>query len=377
MKLSTAFVAMANAVMASDLPDVLPELNSFMDIAWPKWEVDDDCNRLETKPCSADSCEWNPCYVTAMYDGLHPDYGGHPTENDVKYYFYAAAPFDGQPYGGTAQHCELDAPDDVKKVDCPKIETLTDDGPNGPGHIPPHIALYSFKWAVEAKLYALGDMFEYDDWECKVNPNILLKMIRHYFPRTEGEKVAYPAPYTEAGGSYPYEFPAGRGLGNQTPPYEPGSAHWCTDDFLATGLPTAFCPYIFEGPDKGQYRHPHIAFAALQNYLANLAMPDKCSEIWLENNPDFLSSDRITTKKAFPKMSNDDADNKTFLNWIGQPDLPWSYDPGSAKNAEVMLATVTRGYLTFDGSVGLVASGAVAAAPLGAALIGCVIFLAD
>merc|ERR1712106_301917 len=106
---------------------------------------------------------------------------------------------------------------------------------------------------------------------CRVKPDVLLSMVRKYFPRVDGEKVAYPPPIVPAGGDFQYEFSS-------------GSGHW-----------DGVCPYVFEGPDAGKYRRPHIAYAALEVYLANLAMPEKCHKTWLQNNPDFLNPDRVTT----------------------------------------------------------------------------------
>eukprot|EP00957_Ditylum_brightwellii_P186417 14193191-Ditylum_brightwellii.AAC.1 len=46
---------------------------------------------------------------------------------------------------------------------------------------------------------------------CRVLPNVLLPMIRAYFPRDENGKAAYPPPFTSEGGpglpdgmTYPY-----------------------------------------------------------------------------------------------------------------------------------------------------------------------------
>ena len=126
---------------SKSLGDKLPEIGILMDRAFPMWEIDMDGNRITTKPCTTDSCEWNPYYVTKRYDGRHPDLGGHPTDLDVKYAFFGASPFGGQPYGGTPHHCQATASDNIKIGECPKLETLTDKDPNGPGHVPPHIAL--------------------------------------------------------------------------------------------------------------------------------------------------------------------------------------------------------------------------------------------
>jgi hypothetical protein len=126
----------------------VPEIGSLIDKAFPMWEVDEDGNRVEDKPCNIDSCEWNPFYITKRYDGLDPKFGGHPTDLDVNYAFFGPSPFGGQPYPGTPHHCKLEAGDDIKAGDCPKLETLTDKGPFGPGHVPPHIALAALTWLV-------------------------------------------------------------------------------------------------------------------------------------------------------------------------------------------------------------------------------------
>jgi len=309
----------------------LPEIGSLMDIAFPMWEVDENGNRVETKDCTVESCEWNPFYVTKRYDGLHPDFGGHPTDNDVKYPFYASSPHEGQPYPGTPHHCPLDSSDDIKAKDCPKITNLSDYDGQGPGHVPPHISLASLTWGVEEELYSMEDMFDYDTSECRIIPGVLFQMIREYFPRIEGEAVDYPPPIVPEGGDFQYEFPAGNGLDNQAPPYAGGPPHWCTQEMTDSGHWDGVCPYVFVGPDAGMYRHPHIALAALEVYLANMAMPDKCKVTWLENNPNFLDSDRISSDTPFPVMSNDDADPKSVENWIGQPVLPWNYTSGDAR----------------------------------------------
>lgn len=69
----------------------LPEIGSVIDGAFPMWEIDGDGNRVTKKPCTVDSCEWNPYYITKRYDGLHPDLGGHPTDLDVHVSAYELA----------------------------------------------------------------------------------------------------------------------------------------------------------------------------------------------------------------------------------------------------------------------------------------------
>jgi hypothetical protein len=135
---------------STDAPTVvtrqLPEIFGLIDEVFNFWKVDEAGARVEVKPCTPDSCEWNPYYLTKRYDGLHPDLGGHPTDIDVKYAFYYAAPFLGQNFPGSPLHCKSMAPADTTPADCPKIETLDDNGPNGPGFIPPHIGLAALTW---------------------------------------------------------------------------------------------------------------------------------------------------------------------------------------------------------------------------------------
>jgi len=214
--------------------------------------------------------------------------------------------------------------------------------------------LAALTWAVEAgELYAsLDDLFDYDTSGCRIVPDLLFQMVREYYPRTEeGVAVDYPPPIVPEGGDFQYEFPAGNGLENQAPPYAGGPPHWCTPDMTASGHWDGVCPYVFEGPDAGQYRHPHIALAALEVYLANLALPETCKVTWLENNPDFLDADRVSTDTPFPVMSNDEEypDPTTVENWLGQPVLPWNYTSGEARpGVKGMYAEDTAQLLTLD-----------------------------
>ena len=38
----------------------VPEIGRLMNKAFPMWKVDDKGNRKKTKPCTVDSCKWNP-----------------------------------------------------------------------------------------------------------------------------------------------------------------------------------------------------------------------------------------------------------------------------------------------------------------------------
>ena len=95
-------------------------------------------------------------------------------------------------------------------------------------------------------LFTSKEMFDYGTSKCRVSPHVLLKMIREYYPRVDGEKVPYPPPIKPEGGDFQYEFPAGNGIDNQTRPYAPGPPHWCTEEMYASGHWDGVCPYVFK-----------------------------------------------------------------------------------------------------------------------------------
>mmetsp|Transcript_18818 Transcript_18818/g.23911 ORF Transcript_18818/g.23911 Transcript_18818/m.23911 type:complete len:372 (+) Transcript_18818:339-1454(+) len=164
---------------------------------------------------------------------------------------------------------------------------------------------------------AVSTWFDFAMNGCRVLPNVLLPMIRAYFPRDENGKAAYPPPFTSEGGPglpdgmtypYPLEFvnfvgetcKAEQGKfasaqcyeqhsnGNATdfPEYlQPGhgSPKYCSVGAKEADVNNDWCPYIFFGPNRGKYRHPHIAFAAVESWLASKVI-DECGEEWDDND---------------------------------------------------------------------------------------------
>lgn len=49
--------------------------------------------------------------------------------------------------------------------------------------------------------------------------------------------------------------------------------------------------------NAGLYRHPHIALAALEIWIANQCMPKKCPSTWLDspNGQDYATDDTTST----------------------------------------------------------------------------------
>lgn len=179
------------------------------------------------------------------------------------------------------------------------------------------IVFFPIAFAIAHRAYQQGKggdistWFDFDSNACRVLPHKLLSLIRIYYPREEDGSVYYPPPFSDLGGAYPLEFvnlagetcekeaakhsTAGNldcfeshsGDVSQFPDYLEvghGSPHYCTKDGIAADINPDYCPYIFFGPHRGKYRHPHIALSAVEVYLSNLIMPDKCGTAWDDSN---------------------------------------------------------------------------------------------
>ena len=312
---ATLAVWSADAQYCIELPDIRTLLNT----AFPVWNVNDAGERIEG------GGKWNPLYYTKKYDGLDPSLGGYPTDIDVGYPFYYAAPFLGQPGAGTPHHCPENAPADIKIQTCPKMETDSDNGPNGPGHIPPPITLAAVRHTIKDDCPSMEDMkswFDYDQYRCLMTPETLLAMVRRYYPRDpETGKADYPSPADPNSSTYyELEFPGPQ-----------GGAHWCTDEFVQADHWADFCPYVYEGENAGQYQHPHISLVAVQQYLANMIMPDKCGTEWEPIKGVYPENPDRDTSIVFPEMESEDP-------WA-QPMLPYNWPETSDKKRKAPLVT--------------------------------------
>jgi hypothetical protein len=228
--------------------------------------------------------------------------------------FYSPAPFFGQPGAGSPHHCPEDAPEDIKIQSCPVVETDNDYGPNGPGHVPPPMTLAALRQAIEDDCPTTEDIqtwFNYDQHQCLIMPDILLGFLRRYYPRNEFGANAFPSDTDPDSTTY-YElgFPS------------PQGPHYCTDAFIEADHWKDFCPYVFEGENAGKYQHPHISLTAVEQYLANMVMPDKCGEEWQPIKGVYPESSFRDTSIVFPVMESDDLTAQPMVpyTWPGTPD---------------------------------------------------------
>jgi len=326
--------------MVSVFPIELPLIGDLIESAFPTWCIDETEKRIfGTETCfdGTPNGVFSPRYFSKEFSGADPALGGYPTNIDIQYAFEFAAPYLGQACAGSPHHCAEDfdgTTQNCKK--CPKVKTDNDSGPNGPGHIPPHIALASVTNyynkiisdpSVEVGT-ALADAFDYDQNACRILPNVLLSMIRESYPRDPDTGDAYyPPPFSVAGGAFPLEFVnlAGESCEKEKAKHADagaldcfeqhsgdvslypddlmvghGSPHYCTQEGKDADVNNDWCPYIFFGPNRGKYRHPHIAFAAVETYLAHLVMPETCGTTWDDSNYPAA----VDTTVAFSYMEN-------------------------------------------------------------------------
>ena len=128
----------------------LPFIGDLIERAYPTWCINENEDRIY----DVDTCEdgtpngrWSPLYFTKQYSGADPALGGYPGNIDIVYPFEFAAPFLGQACAGTPHMCPEDFPgDEINCKKCPKLKTTDDNGPYGPGHVPPHISLAALSW---------------------------------------------------------------------------------------------------------------------------------------------------------------------------------------------------------------------------------------
>jgi hypothetical protein len=79
-------------------------------------------------------------------------------------------------------------------------------------------------------------------------------------------------------------------------------------------------PFQQTGKNSGKYRHPHIALAALELWIANQCMPDMCPQEWLEspNGQGYGTDDTKSTSITWCEMDNNN-------NLTAQPLVPYEW----------------------------------------------------
>lgn len=275
-----------------------PDWETIIELAFPPWATPENgCARLDAVGGSLipgyeefpefESGKWNPCYYTKGFAGLDPSLGGYPTPIDTHYPYEFAAPFLAQPGDGSVHHCGV-GENEQNIAQCPKLgntcgkdcAVISDD--YGIGHIPPFVPLAAIKMAYGkcGTRDICSSWFHYETNGCNILKSELDKLVYEYFG--SDDKILFAGPKDPSSPTYyRLEYLEKDDQCNEGNCFGP---HYCTKEVADDGnIWGDFCPYVHTGEDSGQYRHPHLALAALELWIANQCMPDKCAAEWLDS----------------------------------------------------------------------------------------------
>jgi len=324
-----------------------PDWATIIEGVFPTWAAPEGgCPRLNKVGGSlvanytdfpvAEEGKFNPCYYTKAFAGLDPKYGGYPTPIDTHYPYEFAAPFFGQPGDGSTHHCPMNADPSTKIQSCPKIapkcdgdvpdcNKITDD--YGIGHVPPFVPLA----AVKNAYFNCGEQTDVCKWftdkvnPCNIPKDVMDRLIVEYFGTEDGNIQFTPPvlgndlPVVDNPKSTYYKLEYG-GDAEACADNNCRGPHYCSKEAATEDVWGDFCPYIHTGENAGLYRHPHLALAALELWIANKCMgPDICPMTWLDspNGQDYGDKMKSTSITWAEMDDNNDP--------IAQPAVPYKW----------------------------------------------------
>jgi hypothetical protein len=139
--------------------------------------------------------------------------------------------------------------------------------------------------------------------------------------------------------------------------------HYCSKAAAEEDVWGDFCPYIHTGENSGLYRHPHVALAAFELWIANKCRPEKCPSTWLDSpNGENYGSDKMTsTSITWSEMDNNE-------DPMAQPAVPYKWPnsgngiyPGHELYGDKLIKPAPGSYVTkfvAEGSSNMSMSGA-------------------
>ena len=287
---------------------------------------------FETFP-TPEKDKFNPCYYTKAFAGLDPMKGGYPTPIDTKYPYEFAAPFFKQPGDGSTHHCALNAPPSTPVQSCPKVGTggcgpgvkdcnkITDEF--GIGHVPPFVPLAAVKNAFLAGKEDVCEWFDADVHQCNIPKSVLDRLVVDTFEvdgtiKFTPPKILPGLPASDPKSTY-YKLEY---LGDPVACADDNcrGPHYCSKAAAEEDVWGDFCPYIHTGENAGLYRHPHVALAAFELWIANKCKPKECPSTWLDspNAKDYGADAKKSTSITWSEM-DDNSDP------MAQPIVPYQW----------------------------------------------------
>jgi len=349
-----------------------PDWAAIVETAFPAWDVPaKGCPRLdkiggaleagfETFPTPV-AGKFNPCYYTKAFAGLDPMLGGYPTPIDTKYPYEFAAPFFKQPGDGSTHHCKMDAPAETPVQSCPKVGTggcgegvkdcnmITDEF--GIGHVPPFVPLAAIKNAFVGCEEDVCGWFNDDVDKCNIPKSVLDRLVAKTFEIDGKIKFTPPIilPNLDASNPkstyYKLEY-----LGDPVACADDNcrGPHYCSKAAAVEDVWGDFCPYIHTGENAGLYRHPHVALAAMELWIANKCKPADCPATWLEspNGKGYGADSKTSTSITWSEMDDNN-------NPMAQPLVPYQWPnsgngiyPGHELYGDSTFKSVSGSYVT-------------------------------
>mmetsp|Transcript_1031 Transcript_1031/g.1902 ORF Transcript_1031/g.1902 Transcript_1031/m.1902 type:complete len:414 (-) Transcript_1031:1720-2961(-) len=370
--LVVALTLASNTSALDELPTNLddfdePDWEQIIEAAFPTWKVPrGGCPRLDEVGGKlvkgfknfpeAEEGSFNPCYYTKAFAGLDPLKGGYPTPIDTHYPYEFAAPFFKQPGDGSTHHCPVNANPDTPVQSCPKVNSpcpggqkdcvvITDD--YGIGHIPPFVPLAAIKNEYNTEGVDACAWFDFDTSGCNIPKSVLDGLIYKYFG--DGDKIEFQPPILveEAPSNTYYRLEYVK-QGNACDAGNCRGPHYCSEEAAAADIWGDFCPYVHTGENAGMYRHPHIALAALELWIANQCNNKKCPSKWLDspNGQGYGKDEAKSTSITWAEMDDNDFP-------ISQPIVPYKWPnagtglfPGHELYDNMPFKAVTGSYVT-------------------------------
>jgi len=348
-----------------------PDWAAIIETAFPAWETPAaGCPRLdkiggvleegfETFPTPVEGM-FNPCYYTKAFAGLDPMLGGYPTPIDTRYPYEFAAPFFKQPGDGSTHHCPMNAAPETPVQSCPKAAPKCSEGQKdcnkitdefGIGHVPPFVPLAAVKNAFMACEEDVCGWFDDDINPCNINKSVLDRLVTKTFGVDGMIKFTPPKILDDLGPEdpkstyYKLEY-----LGDPVACADDNcrGPHYCSKAAAEEDVWGDFCPYIHTGENSGLYRHPHIALAAFELWIANKCRPEKCPSTWLDSpNGEKYGIDKMTsTSITWSEMDNNE-------DPMAQPAVPYKWPnsgdgiyPGHELYGDKMIKPAPGSYVT-------------------------------
>jgi len=348
-----------------------PDWAAIVETAFPSWKVPaNGCPRLDkvggalekgydTFPTPEEG-KFNPCYYTKAFAGLDPMLGGYPTPIDTKYPYEFAAPFFKQPGDGSTHHCAMNAPADTQIQTCAKINPACAEGQKdcntvtdkfGIGHVPPFVPLAAVKNAFLDCNEDVCDWFDDDIQPCNIPQSVLDRLVSDTFGvsgtiQFTPPKILDDLPASDPKSTY-YKLeylddPVSCADDNCRGP------HYCSKAAAKEDIWGDFCPYIHTGANSGLYRHPHVALAAVELWIANKCNPEKCPSTWLDSpNGKKYATDKMTSTSITWAEMDDNNDS------MAQPAVPYKWPnsgdglyPGHELYGDLMIKPAEGSYVT-------------------------------